>query len=250
MELYGDEATVERAKTIEQSINTAWTKTFADGYSVTCNITVTNRGPGSRETPYVAQIETLKPFFNDPSNVNTLPGMGNKMTLNANNPMAFTCTCVHEFGHVIGLEDRYSESITSKISGTFGGARTDTIQPGYEGNLMGVSGGNLGNQNLADLSSENEPSPYWIYSDDHIRNWVNTHSPAEIGRLPSAIELRAIETLMGGWISDDDMAAIGKICSNVATPQEGNIIRNGVDLLDFSSLGQPKQMRVFFTKMR
>ncbi len=249
MELYGDEATAERANIIQNSINTTWTKTFSDGYSVTCGITVRYRPPGSSASPHAAQIEALKPFFNGPSNVSNFPGDGNKMTLNANNPVAFTWTVAHEFGHVIGLDDRYSESITSKISGTFGGSRDNTIQPGYEGNLMGQHQGTLGSRNLADLGTENEPSPYWMNNDDHVRNWINTHSAADIGRLSTAIKLRAIKTLMSGWISDDDMAAIGKICGSVTTALEGSAIRNGVRLLDFSSLGQRTQMRVFYTKM-
>jgi hypothetical protein len=249
MEMYGDEATVARASTVEQSINRIWTKTFSDGYSVTCNITVRYRGPGTGASSNAAQIEVLNPFFNGPSNVNTMPGMGNKMTLNASSPNVFTWTAAHEFGHVIGLEDKYSESIVSSVRGTFGGTRTNTIQPGYEGNLMGAHGGTLGSRNLADLGSENEPSPFWMNDDDNVRNWVNVRPPAEIGRLSTTIKLRAIRTLMRGWISDEDVSAMGKICGSVTTRAEADAIRRGINLLDFTSIGQRTQMRVIFSRM-
>ena len=249
MELYGGEATAARALSIQQSINTTWTQNFTDGYSVSCNVTVRYRASGSNASPNTAQIEALKPLLNGPSNVNIMPGMGKKMTLNANEADAFTWTPAHEFGHVIGLQDRYSESIMSKLKGTFGGTRTSTIDTGYEGNLMAVDGGALGSQNVADITKENEPNPYWMNDDDHIRDWVNAHSNADIANLSTTIKLRAIKTLMGGWISDADMSAIGKICGVVTTKAEADTIRNGVDLLDFTSIGQRTQMRVFFSQM-
>ena len=114
------------------------------------------------------------------------------MTLNANEPNAFTWTPSHEFGHIIGLKDRYSEGIISKIKSTWGGVRTATVEPGYEGNLMAEQGGTLAGKNIADLAKENEPSPYWINDDDQVRDWVNAHSLAEIGRLSTTNKLRAI----------------------------------------------------------
>jgi hypothetical protein len=244
MELYGAEATAARAASIQSSINSTWTKIFSDGYSVSCNITVRMKGTGSGPA---AQIEAVKQ--SGPSNVNTLPGMDRKMTLNANNPNAFTWTCAHEFGHVLGLDDRYIESMYSKVVGTFGGDRTTTAQKGYETNLMAVSNGTLAKQNVVDLISENEKSPYWMNDDDEVRDWVDAHSSGEISKLSGEIKLRAIKVLMGGWISDDDMNAIEKICLSVTTKAESEKIQKGIDLLDFTSIGQRTWMRVIFTRM-
>jgi hypothetical protein len=88
------------------------------------------------------------------------PGLFSRsMTLNANERDAFTWTAAHEFGHIIGLGDKYSEPILSKIRAIWGGARINTVQPGYANNIMAVDGGVLTSQNLADLAAENEPSP-------------------------------------------------------------------------------------------
>jgi hypothetical protein len=123
------------------------------------------------------------------------------------------------------------------------------MQPGYNGNLMGEDQGTLDSQNVADLSSENQPSPYWLNDDDQVRDWVNAHSSSEICALPRASKVAAIKTLMGGWISDEDTDAIGKICRSVLDPADGRAIRQGINLLDFSSLGQRTQMRVFLSRM-
>lgn len=247
MEAYGAEATAARAATIQQSINSTWTQTFPDGYSIATTISVNYRGPGASASSNSAQIEIVN--ISGPSNVNNIPGMGRKMTLNASSPHVFDWVVAHEFGHVIGLDDRYSESIFSKIGGHFGCQRTSTVQPGYEGNMMGVHRGTLASRNLADIAAENEPSPYWINDDDQVRNWINAHPAADITRLSTVNKLRAIRTLMGGWISDDDMSAIGRICGSVNNPVEANAIRNGINLNDFTSIGQRTQMRVFFSRM-
>ena len=247
MELYGEEATAARAAQIQQCINSTWTKSFADGYSVRCGVVVRYRGAGSKPG-FATQIEAKK--MSGPSHVNNLgPGFSREMTLNATESNAFTWTPAHEFGHIIGMDDRYSESIVSSIRGDFGGRRENTIQPGYNGNLMGQDQGTLGSQNVADLSSENQPSPYWLNDDDQVRDWVNAHSSSEICALPRASKVVAIKTLMGGWISDEDMDAIGKICRSVLDPADGRAIRQGINLLDFSSLGQRTQMRVFLSRM-
>jgi hypothetical protein len=245
MELYGPEASAVRAASVQQSINTNWTRTFPDGHSVSCNITVTYRPSGSKAGG-ATQIEADK--IAGPSHVS--PGLGGRsMTLNANEGDAFTWTPAHEFGHIVGLTDRYSEGIMSKIKGSFGGERTTTVQPGYAGNLMAVSGGALESKNVRDVAEENEPSPYWVNDDNQVRDWVNGHPLSDIGRLSIGNKLRAIKTLMGGWISDADVAAIARICSSVSAKTQADAIRAGVDLLKMSSIGQRTMVRVAFSKM-
>jgi hypothetical protein len=136
MELYGDEASVLNAAIIQNAIRTTWTTTFPDGYTSTCTVTVTYRGPGTSEGQ-AAQIEACK--MSGPSNVKIYAGR--KMTLNADAADVYTWVAAHEFGHVIGLEDKYSESIWSSIKGSFGGTRKCVVYAGYEGNLMAVHKG-------------------------------------------------------------------------------------------------------------
>jgi hypothetical protein len=119
MELYGPEATSERATLIQNTINTTWTQSFPDGYSVACNINVQYR-PGNSGSGLFAEIETMK--TDKASQVDML--FGRKMLLNANESNAYTWTPAHEFGHVLGMKDRYSESIKSQIKGAFGGQRS------------------------------------------------------------------------------------------------------------------------------
>jgi hypothetical protein len=245
MELYGPEANAVRARSIQDSINTAWTSAFSDGYSVTCNITVRYRGAGSGAGS-VTQIEAVK--MSGPSHVS--PALrGRSMTLNSNEPDAFTWTPAHEFGHIIGLQDRYSEPIISKIKATWGGTRTNTVQPGYAGNLMAQTGGALCIKNVADVATENEPSPYWINDDDQVASWVNTHPLLDVGRLSTVHKIKAITVLMGGWVSPQDMVAICKLCSSVTTKDEAKAIRAAVDPTQLKDMGQRINMRLAFDKM-
>jgi hypothetical protein len=245
MELYGPEANAARAASIEQSINTTWTTRFADGYSVTCQVSVKYRAFGVPRGP-ATQIEALK--MAGPSHVG--PGLrGRTMTLNANEPDAFTWTPAHEFGHILGMKDRYAESVMSKLRGTFGGNRENSTHPGYEGNLMAEVGGVMSSKNVADLASENAPSPYWINDDDQVAAWVNAHTVTEVRMLSTKNKLRAIWTMLGGWISSDDMAAIRKICGSVTTRMEADALRKGIDPLTFTDLGQRTQMRVILAQM-
>lgn len=245
LELYGDEATVARAATIESSINSTWTQSFSDGYSVSCRITVRLRGPGS-SAGNATQVEAAK--IAGPSNVSPNLLGGKSMTLNANESDAFTWTAAHEFGHIIGLDDRYSEGIISKIKGKFGGSRTTSIQTGYGGNIMGVHYGVLESKNLANLEGENSPNPYWD-DDDQVRDWIDAHTVGEIAKLSTATKLDAFRTLMSGWISDEDVDAMKKICRSETTAVEANRIRAAVNVLDFSSLGQRTAIRVAFANM-
>lgn len=246
MELFGPEANAARAQSIENSINRVWTRTFPDGHSIRCHVSVRYRGPAS-SAGNATQIEALN--TTGPSHVTDIPGVDRTMTLNARGAEAFGWTAAHEFGHIIGLSDRYSESIMSQIAGRFGGTRHTTVDPDYQTNLMAVHGGVLESRNVADLASENAPSPYWVNDDDRVRDWVTAHSTIEIGRISTTNKLKMMRTLMGGWISDDDVQAMGRICQSVRTAAEARTIQNGIDLTDFSSIGQRTQMRVIFSRM-
>jgi hypothetical protein len=245
MELWGPEANVARAASIQLAINRMWNHTFLDSYSCTCNVVVRYRGPGSH-AGYAVQIEALK--MAGPSNVK-MRDPKRPMQLNANEPDTFTWTPAHEFGHVIGLDDRYTESIMSMIRGSWGGTRVTSPKPGYAQNLMAVDQGQLELRNVEDVAAENEPSALWTNDDDEVRAWVDAHSPAEIDRISTADKLRAIWILQRGWISDDDMNAMARICSSVTARNEAEAVRAGVNLLIFGDLGQRTKMRIFLANM-
>lgn len=244
MEMYGPEASAARALSVQNTINKVWTQKFTDGYEVSCSISVRYRGEKER-AGNAAQIEVLK--MSGPSNVSTVPGMGRKMQLNASGADVFTWVAAHEFGHVLGMDDKYSEGIVSRTKSLWGGNRSTDIEPGYEGNLMGAHNGTMGSQNLADLAAETDP--LWINDDDHVRAWVNAHPDHAIAGLSSTSKLKAIRTLMGGYISDDDVAAIIQICKCVQSKPEAVTIRNGIDLTDFYSIGQRQRVRMAMDKM-
>jgi hypothetical protein len=66
------------------------------------------------------------------------------MALDLDTPGALDWTVAHEFGHLMGLDDHYSESFLSQLRGAFGGERSgSTPDPGYESNIMGVRRGDV-----------------------------------------------------------------------------------------------------------
>jgi len=92
-------------------------------------------------------------------------------------------------------------------------------------------------------------NPHWLNDDDSIREWLSNHSTVEVRNLPTAVKIRAINKLMDWWISDDDVDAIGIICTSVVSMTESKAIQQSINLLDFSDLGQRTRVRVFFSKM-
>jgi len=228
MELSGSDASAVNAALIQSSINKTWTKTFPDGYSVSCNITVGYRPPGS-ESGNATQIVAEK--ISQPSYVSH--GLrGPSMNLNTKEADAFTWTATHEFGHILGLKDRYSESIMSTLSKLSGGKRTVTAEPGYRGNIMATHGGALESKNVKDIAEESKPSEFWVYDDDRVRAWVTRHSLDDIRKISTAGKVTAIKTLMGGirFISNEDHNAVRRICNSVTTKAEADAIRAGVPL--------------------
>ncbi len=242
MEMYGPGASSANATIAQTSINSTWTHRFTD-YEINCHIRIQYRAPGTQSSN-VTQIEAKA--IAGPSNVRT--SRGNKyMTLNTNRHDVFRWTAAHEFGHVLGLSDRYSESIMSSIRGQFGGARSTPANPGYETNIMAVTGGTLEEKNIQDLTRETAPG--WLSTDDHVRDWVTAASVADIRRVSTTNKLRAIKIMMGGWISDDDMNAIIKIVRTVNTSAEAASFRAGIRVSSFSSLRQRFTVMAAMTHM-
>jgi hypothetical protein len=242
LEAYGPEATAANAAAAEATIRRYWNQTFPDGHAVTCTVTVT-AGDGSASN--AAKIYMAK--VSGSSQVNTLTGV---MTLNMNNPNALNWTVAHEFGHQLGLQDRYSESIMSQLRNLVGLSREGTVaHAGYEGNVMAEVGGATEAKNVRDLSSENQP---WFWqSDDQVRDWVTRHPGAGLAGLNAPTRIAMIDKLFEGWISDADVEAIGAICGSVPDAAQSAAVKAHLEsrLLDMTSIGQRTRVRVFLSQM-
>lgn len=53
-----------------------------------------------------------------------------------------------------------------------------------------------------------------------IRSWVAGQSYLTLGALPTSEVIRFINVLLGGWISDDDAAAVERVCTAVTSTSE------------------------------
>lgn len=230
MEVYGPLATPVLALSLEQAINRFWTKTFVDGSSVSCSVKLVYKAPGTQSTVLATSIEVNSLW--GPSRVR--PGLaGNQMKLDGNDPN-IQWVVAHEFGHIIGLEDKYSESVFSKLSGAVGGPRTNTIQPGYRGNVMGQHQGNLFRRNITDLAKETAP---WFWNeDDQVRDWIANNKTA-VATLPTATKIEIIRVLASGAIEADDLAAIETVLKSVRTKAEADSIRLEFNATAFVQLG-------------
>ncbi len=244
-EVWGANATPAVAQTIQATINRVWSKTFPDGYTSLCTVTVTYRAPNTPATEVLQiQFETMKGISNA---VRGNQGKVSRIQLNTIDSNELTWVVAHEFGHVMGLKDRYKESSDSRSSGDNGGARTTTIDPGYEGSLMAQDEGQNSSQTIKDLNAETAPS--WTEEDDQTVAWLRSHTPGDIRALPTATKLAAIRTMMDGWISEADVAGMEKIILTVQNPAEARALRGGMNLSDFTSIGQRTRIRVAFSRV-
>ncbi|MFN8463909.1 MAG: hypothetical protein U0X20_00100 [Caldilineaceae bacterium] len=108
------------------------------------------------------------------------------------------------------------------------------------GALVGVPAGMAG-EAAADVAYDEA-----TIDDDEIRAWVAAHGLADIERLPATEKLRMILSVMRGWVSDDDIAAIQRILGSVSSAAEMTALRRAIEphLSDLSSIGQRTQVRV------
>jgi hypothetical protein len=243
IQVYGPSASAANAATAQATIRRLWNRTFPDGAQVTCTVSlVFTTSPSTTTTEAVIEMKPMT----GPSNVSTLT---NTMELNMNDSDALTWVVAHEFGHQCGLADRYSESTWSSIRGSFGYSRTNTIQPGYEGTIMGASGGDQTAQTVRNLGAEHSP---WSWDDDdEVRDWINHHSADELAGLPAGSRAAMVDQLMSGWISDEDVQAMGAIAASARTAADAGPIRAALErgIPNMSSIGQRTQVRVFVSQM-
>lgn len=77
-----------------------------------------------------------------------------------------------------------------------------------------------------------------LSTDEGIRNWVSANDPRTIGQLPTQELIRMINRLMDGWVSDDDVSAIERICRSVTSTAQVARIQRAIiprvgELMDF-----------------
>jgi hypothetical protein len=150
MEISGAEATAALAAQIKATIERYWNASFPDGYRVSCTADVRYRASGASADPGATQIEIVRAARDSFVQRYWLVGQ-RYMTFNLNNGINWTPA--HEFGHLLGLDDRYAEGIVSRVSGIFGGRREATVEAGWSGNIMAEVNGSVESKNVMDLLS-------------------------------------------------------------------------------------------------
>lgn len=242
-EAWGAEANAQRAMQIQNTINNARTLRIG-AVDFSCSIIVSHRASG--DPGRALQIEILN--MPAPSNVR-MAETGRPMQLNNREPQAYNWTAAHEFGHVLGLNDRYSETAASRAAGQNGGPRATPAHAGYETNLMGAVGGGLSLQNALDLANETQPSEWSMDDDDEVRDWVSSHTQLQIQALGPDVRMRGLEILMNGWVSGDDLRAMEGLMSGVTNGLEARNIRARIDPIRLTDIGQRTRLRLAMERM-
>jgi len=148
LEVHGSEANTTKTNTIQNTLSSTWTKTFSNGYNINTAVNATYRPAGQGANSSASQIEVTRLGANTPS---TAP-FKRYIRLNLDHSTnQLSWVVAHEFGHLLGLSDRYSESFWSKLASLFGGERSATPNAGYENNIMAVDNGRLESRNVQDL---------------------------------------------------------------------------------------------------
>jgi hypothetical protein len=88
-----------------------------------------------------------------------------------------------------------------------------------------------------------------LLGDTEIRDWVAAQTPEALAALSLGEKLRMTNRLLDGWVSDDDLTAIRKICRN-ASATEMTSIRAALHSreLDLTDIGQRTQLRVILAQ--
>jgi Domain of unknown function (DUF4157) len=108
------------------------------------------------------------------------------------------------------------------------------------GFLAGIPGA-LAGEAVADVAYDEA-----TIDDDAIRTWVSAHDLASLGRLPYIVKLRLIFSLMHGWISDEDVAAMTRLLGSVTSQSEMDRMNRAIEptLHHMTSIGQRTTVRV------
>ena len=243
IEVEGDAATPGNIATARGTIERYWNQSFPDGRRVVCDISMTAGSSGLFSSK-------AKIYIYAGSGVDHVNGMTSNMSLyllddTGNTTNALTWAIAHEFGHMLGLEDKYHEGFFSQVMAAIGkdSQRRSTVVPGYQGNLMAQRSGRIESKNIDDLDKETAPS--YREDDDRIRLWVARHSQKDVASLSAATKINMINTLLNGWISTEDLDTVERICQSISKHEEGNAVGRDVArrLSDMEDVGQRTRMR-------
>lgn len=245
-QVWGEQATPLSALLIQNTVNRVWNQNLGDRAFFKCDFTVTHRAAATRPSNML-QIE-LAPI-EQPSAV-VRPRFGQTyMRLDSRLGNVLEWVVAHEFGHIIGLKDRYTESLLSQVGSNFGFKRETTPLPGYESNIMATDEGTLALQNLTDIADDIAGRTPWLQTDDQVRAYVKARTPEMLQLMTVDTRLAALATLMEGWISDEDVAAMVALIAAVRSPANAARLRSGVDLTVFNSVAQRNRVADALAKM-
>jgi hypothetical protein len=93
---------------------------------------------------------------------------------------------------------------------------------------------------------QSAPAPGTLEAGDTvIRQWVFDQDLTAIGRQPNQEKVRMINRLLDGWVSDDDVRAIERICRSVAYDDEMEVIRAAIEprVTELSNFGDRARVR-------
>lgn len=177
LEVSGEAATATIANQIKNTIENIWNASFDQSYRVSCTVDMRFRGDqredSSRNQIYVT-VNTSA------TNVDRSPTLYySSMNYHISSASVIEWTPAHEFGHMLGLDDHYSESVWSVIRDICHYSRYTTVHPGWQQNIMAVHMGTLERRNLQELFSihafemvtivEDYAEDFWRGMDGSIR---------------------------------------------------------------------------------
>jgi uncharacterized protein DUF4157 len=147
LQLFGPGADDAVAEAMKREIEIFWTTSFANGSHVHTTVHVSRRADDAPPDPEAVQVrvvtEAIRSFVTlDPGRV--------EMTYSV---LSEAGVASHEFAHLLGLEDRYRDTLWAHASYLSWGliAGSSVSDPGYEENVMGAGGGVLESKNIRDL---------------------------------------------------------------------------------------------------
>ncbi len=247
-EAWGPSASAIKAPWMAGSINRKWTRHLPYGYDIQTTVAVFYRAPGTAENGGRLQIYH-GPMWSDS---NAYKGNGLKTTrikLNDKDTNAISMVLPHEFGHTLGLSDRYDEPFWSKLSNVVGGPRSETPpHKGYEHEMMGGME-RVQRKTIDNLKSETAPNPYWTNDDNEVRDWLKAHTNVEIAALSPSDKVEILQTLLGGWVSDSDVTAMVRVVGTVTSVSEARTITAGVNPMQMKGVGQRTRFRIALNAM-
>lgn len=159
MEVSGEAATDDFVRRIRLGIEYKWGVSFDEGYSIDTSVDIIRTEDGGTD-PDRSQIY----ITNDSSASFVEYRLGlYYATMHLHMGTArIAVTPAHEFGHMLGLGDRYEESIFSNLGNRMTSdlppmlriERNTTTPPEWQGNIMAESTGRVSKRNLQDLQSK------------------------------------------------------------------------------------------------